>query len=137
MVNGTKEFDLFAAVPVADEADRHWSFDETRNLAPNRWRAFTQSFPDKSCLFVVYDASSADCTEQAWALFGMKRELFASAIHLASNHVAIERRHSLNRRSRRRNSAARCDRLEAQMKSGGDMFRRGRPQIGTVLPPKP
>jgi glutathione-regulated potassium-efflux system protein KefB len=121
----------------ADEADAIVFCMDDQEFGPEQVRAITQSFPETKLLVRVYDRRQLIALK-GLGVVGMKRELFESAVHLAKQTMfAIDVDDSLidevDEEFRQRD----CDRLEAQMKSGGDMFAGGDLRFGTGLPPKP
>ena len=120
----------------AEEADAIVFCIDDPEFGPEQVRPIVQSFPETKLLVRVYDRRQLIALK-GLGIFGMKRELFESAIDLAKQTMfAIDIDDSLideiDEEFRQRD----CDRLEAQMKSGGDMFAGAELRFGTGLPPK-
>jgi glutathione-regulated potassium-efflux system protein KefB len=120
----------------AAEADAIVFCMDDPEFGPEQVRAIVQSFPETKLLVRVYDRRQLIALK-GLGVVGMKRELFESAIDLAKQTMfAIDVDDSLideiDEEFRQRD----CDRLEAQIKSGGDMFAGGALRFGTGLPPK-
>ena len=120
----------------ADEADAIVFCMDDQNFGSEQVRAIVQSFPETKVLIRVYDRRQL-IELKGLGVVGMKREVFESAIHLAKQTLyAIDVDDSLideiDEEFRQRD----CDRLEAQMKSGGDMFAGAELRFGNDLPPK-
>ncbi|MFK7840937.1 MAG: monovalent cation:proton antiporter-2 (CPA2) family protein [Sphingorhabdus sp.] len=104
---------------------------DDKEFGPERAREIVQSFPETKLFARVYDRRQLIALKGV-GIVGMKRELFESAIHLAKQAMyAIDIDDSLidevDEEFRQRD----CDRLEAQMNSGGDMFAGGELRFGT------
>ncbi|WP_246218784.1 monovalent cation:proton antiporter-2 (CPA2) family protein [Parasphingorhabdus halotolerans] len=120
----------------ADEADAIVFCMDDKDFGPEKVRAIVQSFPETKVLVRVYDRRQL-IELKGLGVVGMKREVFESAIHLAKQTLyAIDVDNSLideiDEEFRQRD----CDRLEAQMKSGGDMLAGAELRFGIDLPPK-
>ena len=106
----------------AHEADAIVFCMDDKEFGPEQVRAIVQSFPETKIFVRVYDRRQLIALK-GLGIVGMKREMFESAIHLARQTMfAIDLDSSLidevDDEFRQRD----CDRLEAQMKSGGDML---------------
>lgn len=120
----------------AQEADAIIFCMDDKEFGPERAREIVQSFPETKLFVRVYDRRQLIALKGV-GIVGMKRELFESAIHLAKQAMyAIDIDDSLidevDEEFRQRD----CDRLEAQMNSGGDMFAGGEHRIGIESPEK-
>ncbi|NQV94060.1 MAG: NAD-binding protein [Sphingomonadales bacterium] len=121
----------------ADEADAIVFCMDDQEFGPEQVRAIAQSFPETKLLVRVYDRRQLIALK-GLGVVGMKRELFESAIHLAKQTMfAIDVDDGLIDEADEKFRQRDCDRLEAQIKSGGDMFAGGDLRFGTGLPPKP
>jgi len=120
----------------AEEADAIVFCMDDKEFGPEQVRAIVQSFPETKLLVRVYDRRQLIALK-GLGVVGMKRELFESAIHLARQTMfalgvddgLID---DVDEGFRQRD----CDRLEAQMKSGGDISAGAELRFGTGLPPE-
>lgn len=120
----------------ADEADAIIFCMDDKEFGPEKVRAITQSFPETKLLARVYDRRQLIALK-GLGIVGMKRELFESAIHLAKQAMyAIDIDDSLIEEVDEEFRQRDCDRLEAQMKSGGDMSAGAELRFSTDLPPE-
>ena len=106
-------------------------------FGPEQVRQIIQSFPETKIFVRVYDRRQLIALK-GLGIAGMKREVFESAIHLAKQTmyaIDIDDRliDEVDEEFRQRD----CDRLEAQLKSGGDMLAGGELRFGMDLPEKP
>lgn len=118
--DGTR-IDLLRRAGAADADAIVFCMDD-QNFGPEQARAIVQSFPETKMFVRVYDRRQLIALK-GLGIVGMKREMFESAIHLARQTMfAIDLDSSLidevDEEFRQRD----CDRLEAQIKSGGDML---------------
>ncbi len=121
----------------AHEADAIVFCMDDQSFGPERAREIIQSFPETKMFVRVYDRRQLIALK-GLGIVGMKRELFESAIHLAKQTMyAIDIDDSLidevDEEFRQRD----CDRLEAQIKSGGDMFAGAELRFENNLPKEP
>ena len=110
---------------------------DDREFGPEQVRQIIQSFPETKIFVRVYDRRQLIALK-GLGIAGMKREVFESAIHLAKQTmyaIDIDDRliDEVDEEFRQRD----CDRLEAQLKSGGDMLAGGELRFGMDLPEKP
>ncbi|MEO9601282.1 monovalent cation:proton antiporter-2 (CPA2) family protein [Parasphingorhabdus sp.] len=120
----------------AEQADAVVFCMNDKEFGPERAREVIQSFPETKMFVRVYDRRQL-VVLKGLGIVGMKRELFESAIHLARQTMyAIDIDESLidevDDEFRQRD----CDRLEAQIKFGGDMFAGAEFGFGGDLPEK-
>ncbi len=120
----------------AHEADAIVFCMDDQGFGAEKAREILRSFPETKMLVRVYDRRQLIALK-GLGIVGMKRELFESAIHLARQTMhAIDIDDSLidevDDEFRQRD----CDRLEAQIKSGGDMFAGAELRFGMDLPDK-
>ena len=106
-------------------------------FGPEQVRQIIQSCPETKIFVRVYDRRQLIALK-GLGIAGMKREVFESAIHLAKQTmyaIDIDDRliDEVDEEFRQRD----CDRLEAQLKSGGDMLAGGELRFGMDLPEKP
>jgi len=106
----------------ADKADAIVFCIDDRQFGAERVKAIRRSFPNAKILIRVYDRVQL-IDLKGLGVVGMKRELFESAIYLArqtmqSLEIDFDLIEEVDREFRDRD----CERLEAQMKAGGDMF---------------
>ena len=118
----------------ADQADAIIFCMDNKDFDAEQVRAIAQSFPETKLLARVYDRRQLIALK-GLGIVGMKREVFESAIHLAKQAmyaIDIDDRliDEVDEEFRQRD----CDRLEAQMKSGGDMTAGAELRFGTDLP---
>jgi glutathione-regulated potassium-efflux system protein KefB len=118
----------------ANDADAIVFCMDDPDFAAERVREIVQSFPETKMFVRVYDRRQLIALK-GLGIVGMKREVFESAIHLAKQTmyaIDIDDRliDEVDEEFRQRD----CDRLEAQMKSGGDMFAGAEHRYGTDLP---
>lgn len=121
----------------ADEADAIIFCMDDKEFGPEKVRAIAQSFPETKLLARVYDRRQLIALK-GLGIVGMKREVFESAIHLAKQAmyaIDVDDRliDEVDEEFRQRD----CDRLEAQLKSGGDMSAGAELRFSTDLPPEP
>jgi glutathione-regulated potassium-efflux system protein KefB len=120
----------------ADEADAIVFCMDDPDFGPEQVRAIAQSFPETKLLIRVYDRRQLIALK-GLGVVGMKREVFESAIHLAKQTMyAIDIDSGLIEEVDEEFRQRDCDRLEAQIKSGGDMFAGAELRFGTGLPPE-
>jgi len=106
----------------AHEADAIVFCMDDQGFGPEQVRAIIQSFPETKMFVRVYDRGQLIALK-GLGIVGMKREMFESAIHLARQTMyAIDLDSSLIEEVDEEFRQRDCDRLEAQMKSGGDML---------------
>ncbi len=106
----------------ADDADAIVFCMDDQNFGPEQARAIVQSFPETKMFVRVYDRRQLIALK-GLGIVGMKREMFESAIHLARQAMfAIDLDSSLIEEVEEEFRQRDCDRLEAQLKSGGDML---------------
>ncbi|ASK86983.1 monovalent cation:proton antiporter-2 (CPA2) family protein [Sphingorhabdus sp. SMR4y] len=106
----------------ADDADAIVFCMDDGDFGPEQARAIVQSFPETKMFVRVYDRRQLIALK-GLGIVGMKREMFESAIHLARQTMfAIDLDSSLIEEVEEEFRQRDCDRLEAQMKSGGDML---------------
>jgi len=121
----------------AAEADAIVFCMDDKDFGPEQVRAIAQSFPETKLLVRVYDRRQLIALK-GLGIVGMKREVFESAIHLARQTMfAIDVDDGLINEVDEDFRQRDCDRLEAQMKSGGDMSAGAELRFGTGLPPNP
>ncbi len=109
----------------AHEADAIVFCMDDKEFGPEQARAIVQSFPETKIFVRVYDRRQLIALK-GLGIVGMKREMFESAIHLARQTMfAIDLDSSLIEEVDEEFRQRDCDRLEAQMKSGGDMLAGG------------
>ncbi|WP_339827187.1 monovalent cation:proton antiporter-2 (CPA2) family protein [uncultured Parasphingorhabdus sp.] len=109
----------------AHEADAIVFCMDDKEFGPEQVRAIVQSFPETKIFVRVYDRRQLIALK-GLGIVGMKREMFESAIHLARQTMfAIDLDSSLIEEVDEEFRQRDCDRLEAQMKSGGDMLAGG------------
>ena len=118
----------------ADQADAIIFCMDDKEFSAEMVRAIAQSFPETKLLARVYDRRQLIALK-GLGIVGMKREVFESAIHLAKQAmyaIDIDDRliEEVDEEFRQRD----CDRLEAQMKSGGDMTAGAELRFGNDLP---
>jgi glutathione-regulated potassium-efflux system protein KefB len=118
----------------AHDADAIVFCMDDQDFGPERVRDIVQSFPATKMFVRVYDRRQLIALK-GLGIVGMKREVFESAIHLAKQTMyAIDIDDTLidevDEEFRQRD----CDRLEAQIKSGGDMFAGAELRFGNNLP---
>ena len=118
----------------ADQADAIIFCMDDKEFSAEMVRAIAQSFPETKLLARVYDRRQLIALK-GLGIVGMKREVFESAIHLAKQAmyaIDIDDRliEEVDEEFRQRD----CDRLEAQMKSGGDMTAGSELRFGNDLP---
>lgn len=118
----------------ADQADAIIFCMDDMEFNAEKVRAIAQSFPETKLLARVYDRRQLIALK-GLGIVGMKREVFESAIHLAKQAmyaIDIDDRliEEVDEEFRQRD----CDRLEAQMKSGGDMTAGAELRFGNDLP---
>ncbi|VWX58524.1 Sodium:proton exchanger [Sphingorhabdus sp. 109] len=106
----------------ADDADAIVFCMDDQSFGPEQARAIVQSFPETKMFVRVYDRRQLIALK-GLGIVGMKREMFESAIHLARQAMfAIDLDSSLIEEVEEEFRQRDCDRLEAQLKSGGDML---------------
>jgi len=106
----------------AHEADAIVFCMDDREFGPEKVRQIVQSFPETKIFVRVYDRRQLIALK-GLGIVGMKREMFESAIHLARQTMfAIDLDSSLIEEVDEEFRQRDCDRLEAQMKSGGDLL---------------
>tara|TARA_R110000824_G_scaffold211072_1_gene397003 strand:+ start:13537 stop:15303 length:1767 start_codon:yes stop_codon:yes gene_type:complete len=106
----------------AHEADAIVFCMDDPDFGPEQVRAIVQSFPETKMFVRVYDRRQLIALK-GLGIVGMKREMFESAVHLARQTMfAIDLDSSLIEEVDEEFRQRDCDRLEAQMKSGGDML---------------
>jgi glutathione-regulated potassium-efflux system protein KefB len=106
----------------AHEADAIVFCMDDPEFGPEQARAIVQSFPETKMFVRVYDRRQLIALK-GLGIVGMKREMFESAIHLARQTMfAIDLDSRLIEEVDEEFRQRDCDRLEAQMKSGGDML---------------
>jgi glutathione-regulated potassium-efflux system protein KefB len=120
----------------AHEADAIVFCMDDKEFGAERVREIIQSFPETKIFVRVYDRRQLIALK-GLGIEGMKRELIESAIHLARQAMhAIDIDDSLidevDEEFRQRD----CDRLEAQLKSGGNMFAGAEFRYGSDIPGK-
>ncbi len=121
----------------ADDADAIVFCMDDPDFGPEQVRAIVQSFPETKLLVRVYDRRQLIALK-GLGIVGMKRELFESAINLAKQTMyAIDIDSGLIDQADDQFRQRDCDRLEAQIRSGGDMSAGAKLRFGTGLPPKP
>ena len=114
----------------AHEADAIVFCMDDKEFGAERVREIIQSFPETKIFVRVYDRRQLIALK-GLGIVGMKRELFESAVHLAQADDASRSIWTsslideVDEEFRQRD----CDRLEAQLKSGGEHARRCRTQI--------
>ncbi|WP_417594069.1 monovalent cation:proton antiporter-2 (CPA2) family protein [Parasphingorhabdus sp.] len=114
----------------AHEADAIVFCMDDKEFGPEQARAIVQSFPETKIFVRVYDRRQLIALK-GLGIVGMKREMFESAIHLARQTMfAIDLDSSLIEEVDEEFRQRDCDRLEAQMKSGGDMLAGGELRFG-------
>ncbi|MGB5724077.1 MAG: monovalent cation:proton antiporter-2 (CPA2) family protein [Parasphingorhabdus sp.] len=118
----------------AHDADAIVFCMDDQDFGPERVREIVQSFPETKIFVRVYDRRQLIALK-GLGVVGMKREVFESAIHLAKQTmyaIDIDDRliDEVDEEFRQRD----CDRLEAQIKSGGDMFAGAELRFGNDLP---
>ncbi len=121
----------------AHDADAIVFCMDDQSFGPARVREIVQSFPETKMFVRVYDRRQLIALK-GLGIVGMKREVFESAINLARQTMyAIDIDDSLidevDEEFRQRD----CDRLEAQVKSGGDMFAGAELRFGNDLAEEP
>ncbi|MEH6716753.1 monovalent cation:proton antiporter-2 (CPA2) family protein [Parasphingorhabdus flavimaris] len=106
----------------AHEADAIVFCMDDKEFGSEQARAIIQSFPDTKIFVRVYDRRQLIALK-GLGIAGMKREMFESAVHLARQTMfAIDLDSSLIEEVDEEFRQRDCDRLEAQLKSGGDML---------------
>ncbi len=106
----------------ADQADAIVFCIDDKSFNAEQVRAIRQSFPNANILVRVYDRLQL-LELKGTGVVGMKRELFESAIYLARQTMqSIDVDQDLVEEADREFRDRDCERLEAQMKAGGDMF---------------
>ena len=106
----------------AHEADAIVFCMDDKDFGPEKVRQIVQSFPETKIFVRVYDRRQLIALK-GLGIVGMKREMFESAIHLARQTMfAIDLDSSLIEEVDEEFRQRDCDRLEAQMKSGGDLL---------------
>jgi glutathione-regulated potassium-efflux system protein KefB len=119
----------------AEQADAIVFCMDDKEFGPEQVRAIRQSFPETKLLVRVYDRRQLIALK-GLGIVGMKREVFESAIHLAKQTMyAIDIDNSLIDEADEEFRQRDCDRLEAQIKSGGDLSAGAELRFGTGLPP--
>ena len=106
----------------AHEADAIVFCMDDKEFGSEQVRAIIQSFPETKIFVRVYDRRQLIALK-GLGIAGMKREMFESAVHLARQTMfAIDLDSSLIEEVDEEFRQRDCDRLEAQLKSGGDML---------------